>query len=70
MSKGSRHDDTGWLNDVQGQLVLRRDAGGQWRLDMGFWQTWQSRKLLGQRVRVTGVRDDFDILAVDRIAAL
>jgi hypothetical protein len=63
LPRGTSHDETGWLNDDRGQLVLRRDGGGTWRLDVGFILTWRTRKLLGKRVRVMGVRSDFDLLA-------
>lgn len=69
MPIGSHHDETGWLNDDAGQLVLRRDGGGRWRLDVGFLTRWRSRGLVGKRVRIVGVRDDFDLLAVKRITA-
>lgn len=67
MPRGSRHEETGWLNDDRGQLVLRRDGGGQWCLDMGWLLTWRTRKLVGKRVRVVGVRSNFDLLAVSSI---
>ncbi|MDF2810456.1 MAG: hypothetical protein K0S56_1487 [Microvirga sp.] len=70
MSIGSRHDETGWLNDQNGERVLRRDAGGTWRLDMGVLAHWRSRKLLGRRVRIAGERVGFDILAVNRLEGL
>ena len=70
MPMGTRHDETGWLNENDGNWVLRRDEGGRWRLDVGFWTAWRSRKLVGKRVRIVGKRADFDLLNVDRIEAL
>jgi len=70
MPMGSRHDETGWLNERDGQWILRRDEGGRWRLDVGFWTAWRSRKLIGKRVRIVGTRGEFDLLNVDRIEAL
>jgi len=70
MPMGSRHDETGWLNERDGQWILRRDEGGRWRLDLGFWTAWRSRKLIDKRVRIVGTRGEFDLLNVDRIEAL
>jgi hypothetical protein len=70
MPMGSRHDETGWLNEQDGQLILRRDDGGRWRLDVGFRLWWKSRKLIGKRVRVQGVRGAFDLLDVQRLEAI
>jgi hypothetical protein len=70
MPLGTRNEETGWLNDQDGERVLRRDAGGTWRLDMGLLAHWRSRKLLGRRVRIVGKRVDFDVLAVNRVEAL
>ncbi len=70
MPMGSRHDEIGWLNERNGQLVLRRDEGGCWRLDVGFWLWWKSRKLVGKRVRVQGIRGEFDLLDVQRLEVI
>lgn len=43
--------------------VLREAGGGEWRLDMSS----RYAHLLGERVRVTGRRCDFDMLDVERI---
>lgn len=69
MPIGSRHAEIGWLNDDQGELVLRRDGGGRWRLDVGLLTGWRARKLVGRRVKVEGTRIDFDVLAARKIAA-
>lgn len=70
MPMGTRHDETGWLNDDNGQWLLRRDEGGRWRLEVGLLMTWRSRKLVGKRVRIVGKRSGFDWLDVERIEAL
>lgn len=70
MPRGTRHDETGWLNENEGQWVLRRDEGGRWRLEVGFFMAWRTRKLLGKRVRVVGKRSDFDWLDVEKIEAI
>jgi hypothetical protein len=69
MPLGTRHEETGWLNDQNGERVLRRDAGGTWRLDMGLIMQWRTRKFLGKRIRIIGVRDGFDLLVVTKISA-
>ena len=63
MPRGSRHDETGLLVDDHGRLSLSRDEGGTWRLNVPHG----ARRLAGQRVRVLGVRADFDLLDVERI---
>ncbi|WP_414690917.1 DUF5818 domain-containing protein [Novosphingobium sp.] len=67
---GSRHDKTGWLTERDGQWIWRRVEGSQWRLDVGFWTVWRSRKLIGKRVHVLRTRGEFDLLNVDRIEQL
>lgn len=67
MPMGTTHDEAGWLNEQNGELLLRRDEGGAWRLDAGLIQTWKARRFVGARVRVQGVRVDFDTLALKRI---
>jgi hypothetical protein len=63
MPRGSRHVETGVLLEGPHGLVLRRDEGGEWQLDAPF----SARRLVGRRVRVEGVRDGFDLLAVTAI---
>ncbi|MFP5434374.1 MAG: DUF5818 domain-containing protein [Alphaproteobacteria bacterium] len=64
MPRGTRHELTGILLEGDGLYpVLRVPDGGEWRLEV----TKRYRHLLGQRVSVTGVRDGFDLLAVDQI---
>jgi hypothetical protein len=43
--------------------VLRMPDGGEWRLEV----LKRHKHLFGTRVKVTGTRDGFDLLAVDRI---
>lgn len=66
MPLGTRHEVEGLLLERQGELVLDVRDGGTWRLDAG----WRARRLLGRRVRVTGPRDGFDLLAVKTIEAV
>lgn len=63
MSKGQRYELTGIL--LQGRIypVLRVEGGGEWQLDPG--RRW--RHLLGKRVAVIGIRDGFDLLAVENM---
>ncbi|MGA1854058.1 DUF5818 domain-containing protein [Sphingobium sp. HT1-2] len=46
--------------------VLRVADGGEWRLDCSR----SCRHLLGRRVRVVGMRSDFDMLDVERIESV
>lgn len=62
---GSRHDETGLLMREGRAIVLRRDDGGRWRLDVGR----RAEPLLGRRVRVIGTRSGFDLLDVHKIEA-
>ena len=66
MPMGTPHEIEGLLMVRQGGLVLDVRDGGTWRLDAG----WRARRLLGRRVRVTGTRDGFDLLAVKTIEAI
>lgn len=63
MPRGSFHIEQGLLLRQRGGLILQRDNGGRWRLeaDRGV------ERLLGQRVRVEGVRSAFDLLEVTRV---
>lgn len=63
MPRGTKHCEAGLLMREHGWLVLARDDGGRWRLDVSA----RAEKLLGQRVVVEGVRSDFDLLDVTRI---
>lgn len=64
MPMGTRHEIVGLLLEDRSELVVEVDGGGTWRIDAG----WRARRLLGQRVKVVGVRDGFDLLAVETIA--
>ena len=59
----TNHDECGLLLRDDGKLILQRDDGGRWRL----WAPRKADRLLGQRVRVEGVRCEFDMLDVKRI---
>jgi hypothetical protein len=63
MPLGTRHTETGVLLIEGPDIVLDRDGGGRWRLDAPR----SAMKLVGQRVRITGIRDGFDLLAVETI---
>ena len=65
MPRGTRHEITGILLEQRGELVLDVADGGTWQLDAG----WRVRRLLGMRVKVIGIRDDFDLLAVEHLNA-
>ena len=65
MPRGTPHHEVGLLLELGGGLVLEHDDGGIWRLDA----PWRVRRLLGRRVRITGERDGFDLLAVLSIEA-
>lgn len=67
MPRGTRHELTGILLRRGRDHVLEIAGGGTWRLDLGLRAAWRARDLVGLRVRVTGVRDGFDLLAVDGI---
>ena len=66
MPLGSRHEETGRLLRRGHELVLERDDGGTWRLDA----PWSAQRLVGRRVAVAGIRDEFDLLAVERMTLL
>lgn len=66
MPRGSRHIVTGRLRRDGHLWVLDVDGGGTWRLE----GTPTIDRHVGARVRVEGVRDDFDLLAVTRIEAV
>ena len=70
MPMGSLHDETGLLLTEGRSTILQRDAGGRWRLDLGWRCGLRARRLLGRRVRVVGVRDGFDLLAAERVEAV
>lgn len=63
MPTGTRIEVVGLLLKGNGGLFLDARDGGTWRLEAG----WRTRRLLGRRVRVTGTRDGYDLLAVQTI---
>jgi len=63
MPRGTRHELTGILLEGDFYPVLRVADGGEWRLEIT--KAW--RPLLGKRVAIIGVRDGFDLIAVERI---
>jgi hypothetical protein len=65
MPLGSFHSETGLLLRQRGKLILQRDAGGTWRLDADP----EAAALLGCRVRIDGIRSEFDVLEVSRVVA-
>lgn len=66
MPMGSRHDERGLLMTEGRWIVLARDDGGRWRLD----GPRRMDRALGRRVRVVGVRAEFDLLDVERFELL
>lgn len=62
MPMGTRHTIEGMLMREGRDLAIFPDGGGRWRLDpiRGL------AKQAGLRVRITGVRSDFDMLDVER----
>ena len=63
MPLGSFHAEEGLLLRERGSLILQRADGGRWRLDADPG----AERMLGQRVRVEGVRSGFDVLTVSRM---
>ena len=69
MPRGVIVEVVGRLNVDGGRWSLRRDGGGEWRLDLG-WRTQRPLlRFIGRRSRVVGVRDGFDLLAVRSVEA-
>lgn len=68
MPMGKRYEEHGLLlrGNGSGSLVLQRDDGGVWRVDADA-SAW---RLIGLRVRVVGVRSDFDLLDVETITSI
>ena len=65
MSIGSSINECGLLLRDGTTLVLRRDGGGRWRLDLDSIP----HALIGRRVSVMGTRSGFDIVDVMSICA-
>ena len=70
MPRGTTHVETGRLRETEGRWTLRRDGGGEWRLDLGWRSGARLRAMQGGRVRVRGCRDGFDLLAVRSVEAV
>lgn len=66
MPRGSIHSESGILIERDGRLGLYLDDGGTWRLDPNGRERLV-RRLLGYRVRIKGIRDGFDLLAVQSV---
>lgn len=66
MPLGTFHSEEGLLLRQRGGLILQRDDGGRWRLDAEP----DAEQNLGRRVRVEGLRGDFDLLEVRRIVVV
>ncbi len=60
MPLGTKHTLVGRVLAGNRFPVLRVDGGGQWRLDLPT----KFQSLIGRRVRVTGVRSEFDMLDI------
>lgn len=63
MHRPTRHELEGILLENGLHPILRMHGGGEWRLEI----MKRHSHLLGTRVKVTGTRDGFDLLAVDHI---
>lgn len=63
MHRPTRHELTGILLENGLFPILRVPDGGEWRLEI----LKRHKHLLGRRVKVVGIRDGFDLLAVDHI---
>lgn len=61
---GTRIEETGTLLRDAGGFVLRRDAGGRWRLDLHRVPVDHIEK----RVRITGIIVGDDLVDVDGVA--
>lgn len=66
MPMGSKHEETGWLQEEGGRLLLLCDEGGTWHLDAPS----RFKKLIGAKVQVVGRRAEFDLLEVTIIHRL
>lgn len=69
MPMGKRYEEVGLLlkGNRHASLDLQLDGGGGvWRLDADA----AACRLIGQRVRVVGIRSDFDLLDVESVSAV
>lgn len=63
MHRPTRHELEGVLLENGLYPILRMADGDEWRLEIPK----RHRHLFGTRVKVTGTRDGFDLLTLDRI---
>ncbi|WP_369680238.1 DUF5818 domain-containing protein [Novosphingobium sp. Chol11] len=63
MHRPTAHELTGILLENGPYPILRMPDGGEWRLEA----LKRHRHMFGMRVKVSGTRNGFDLLAVDRI---
>jgi hypothetical protein len=56
-------DETGTLLREGGGFLLRRDAGGVWKLELARMPV----DLVGKRVRLTGVRLEGDVVQAEGV---
>jgi hypothetical protein len=63
MPLGRFYMEEGLLLQQSGRLVLQRDDGGFWILEVDL----TAERLLGRRVRIEGVRSGFNALEVTRL---
>jgi hypothetical protein len=66
MPLGTEHVIEGVLTAGTTYPMLLPDAGGQWRLDLPR----RFHSFLNRRVRVEGIRSEFDMLDVTKVTAL
>lgn len=67
MPRGSHHVLTGVLQSGREGIELHVDGGGYWFIDPPSWG--KTRRLIGQRVIVQGVRAGFNLLDATTISA-
>ncbi|HEX8446302.1 MAG TPA: DUF5818 domain-containing protein [Sphingomonas sp.] len=66
MPRGTHHVEIGQLDHDGQSYGLLREAGGRWQLNVPR----RARRLVGQRVRIEGIRVGFSELSVSSIEAL
>lgn len=65
MSDGNDVDETGLLVREGGAFILRRDTGGEWRLQLHRVPV----DLVGKHVRVIGVKIEPEVIDVEGVQA-
>ncbi len=63
MSRGTFHTEEGLLLRQRGRLILQKDDGGLWTLEVDPG----AEELLGLRIKVEGARSGFNALDVARL---